>query len=104
MKKIYILFLLSAHTIFAQDYSVEKSTFSFQTGLVGFWLNNESRLSDKFTLRTEIGLDVFTQKDNEKSADFDALVPVLLLNHVGIIILKKEELPERTYIIMEQTS
>ncbi len=79
MKKIYILFLLSAHTLFAQDYSVEKSTFSFQTGFFGFWLNNESKLSDKFTLKTEIGLDVFTQKsnDNEGSVDFDALVPVI---------------------------
>ncbi|MDQ7960292.1 hypothetical protein [Flavobacterium lindanitolerans] len=79
MKKIYILFLFSAHTIFAQDYSVEKSTFSFQTGFFGFWLNNESRLSDKVTLKTEIGLDVFTQKnnDNEGSVDFDALVPVI---------------------------
>jgi hypothetical protein len=36
---------------------VEKSTFGIQTGLLGIWGHNESKLSDKFALRTEIGLD-----------------------------------------------
>lgn len=76
MKKLSILLIFSAQALFAQDYTVEKSTFSFQTGFVGFWLNNESRLSDQFTLKTEIGLDVFTNKDDD-DANFDALVPVI---------------------------
>lgn len=79
MKKIYILLLLSAHTIFAQDYSVEKSTFSFQTGFLGFWLNNESKLSDKFTLKTEIGFDAFTRSNEDDNMSLDALAPVITL-------------------------
>ncbi|WP_447636805.1 hypothetical protein [Flavobacterium microcysteis] len=79
MKKIYVLFLLSAHTIFAQDYSVEKSTFSFQTGFLGFWLNNESKLSDKFTLKTEIGFDAFSRSSDDDNASLDALAPVITL-------------------------
>jgi len=35
--------------------SVEKSTFSIQTGFLGIWVNNESRLSNSFVLRSEIG-------------------------------------------------
>lgn len=79
MKKIYVLFLLSAHTIFAQDYSVEKSTFSFQAGFLGFWLNNESKLSDKFTLKTEIGFDAFTRSSEDDDTSLDALAPVITL-------------------------
>ena len=41
-----------------QSASVEKSTFGIQTALLGVYAHNESRLSDQFTLRTEIGMNV----------------------------------------------
>lgn len=37
--------------------SVEKSIFGLQTGFLGFWIHNESKLSDAIVLRSEIGLD-----------------------------------------------
>lgn len=65
MKKIYIallaIFLLQP--VFAQDNqqepSVEKSLFNIQTGLVGAWVSYEARLSNRWALRTEVGLDLW---------------------------------------------
>lgn len=60
MHKILFTFLLFSFTILttqAQDLSVEKSTYGIQTGLLGLWGYNESRLSNELALRTEIGLD-----------------------------------------------
>lgn len=37
--------------------SVEKSIYGFQTGFLGAWLYNESRLSDEFALRSQVGFD-----------------------------------------------
>ncbi|MDG5490435.1 hypothetical protein [Psychroserpens sp. SPM9] len=56
---ICVLYLLSFNTIYAQqkDASVEKSVFGVQTGLLGIWANNESRLSNSIVLRTELGMD-----------------------------------------------
>jgi hypothetical protein len=42
----------------AQEVSVEKSIFGIHTGFVGLWFNNEFRLSNKFTFRSEIGLEL----------------------------------------------
>lgn len=36
---------------------VEKSVFGIQTGFLGVWVHNESRLSNSIALRSEIGLD-----------------------------------------------
>lgn len=41
----------------SQTTSVEKSTFGVQTGFLGIWVHNESRLSNSIALRSEIGLD-----------------------------------------------
>lgn len=38
--------------------SVEKSIFGVQTGILGLWVHNESRLTNSIALRTEVGLDV----------------------------------------------
>lgn len=40
--------------------TVEKSIFTIQTGAVGIWASNESRLADQFALRTELGLDLWS--------------------------------------------
>ncbi|MGV0922640.1 hypothetical protein [Empedobacter tilapiae] len=58
MKKISLItFLFSFIYINAQETSVEKSIFSVQTGFLGIWINNESKLTNNFALRSEIGLD-----------------------------------------------
>jgi len=58
MKKIIALVFLSL-SIFckAQNASVEKSVFGIQTGLLGIWAHNESRLSNTIALRSELGFD-----------------------------------------------
>jgi hypothetical protein len=37
--------------------SVEKSIYGIQTGFLGTWLYNESRLSNEFALRSQVGFD-----------------------------------------------
>jgi len=60
MKKLLILaaFALGGITTHAQDAAatVEKSIFYVQPGFLGVYVNNESRLADKWALRTEIAL------------------------------------------------
>ncbi len=60
MKKIVITFIfcLSLFSMKAQDASVEKSIFGVQTGFLGVWGYNESKLSNELSLRTEVGLDI----------------------------------------------
>ncbi|MCL6219785.1 hypothetical protein [Zunongwangia pacifica] len=60
MKKVIVLFLflvLGNSNIKAQNYSVEKSLYGVQTGVLGVWGYNELRLADEFSFRTELGLD-----------------------------------------------
>jgi len=45
--------------------TVEKSLFSVQTGFIGLWVSNESRLSNRWALRTEVGFDLWTYKTYE---------------------------------------
>lgn len=60
MKKILcILVLLGMQLSYSQDkiVSVEKTIFGIQSGLLGIWAHNESRLSNEFALRSEVGLN-----------------------------------------------
>lgn len=63
MKKIIITALCFINSLaFGQENSnekasVEKSIFGIQTGLLGIWIHNESRLSNQFALKSELGLD-----------------------------------------------
>jgi hypothetical protein len=59
MKKILIALILCGLTIFTkgQETSVEKSIFGVQTGLLGIWIHNESRLTNEISLRSELGFD-----------------------------------------------
>src|SRR5215218_1139329 len=58
MKKITTLVFVSL-SIFsnAQDVSVEKTVFGIQTGFLGLWVHNESKLTKALTLRSELGFD-----------------------------------------------
>lgn len=59
MYKIIIILLISGlpFAVKSQNTSVEKSTFGLQTGYLGLWLHNESRLTNQIVLRSEIGFD-----------------------------------------------
>ncbi|EIA08327.1 hypothetical protein [Flavobacterium frigoris] len=63
----------------AQNNTVEKSVFGLQTGLVGFWLNNESKLSNTIAVRSETGIEHdFTVGDHYDGAGF-ILQPVITI-------------------------
>ena len=65
MKTIFtpILLLVLSLQISAQQQddssliSVEKSIYGIQTGFLGAWLYNESRLTNEFALRSQVGFD-----------------------------------------------
>lgn len=59
MYRIFIAlsFLLLPLLASAQTSSVESSIYGVQTGFLGAWVYNESKLSDEIALRTELGLD-----------------------------------------------
>lgn len=63
MKKTILILLLVTVNQFGfsqekQKASVEKSIFGIQTGILGIWVNNESRISNEIALRSEIGYSV----------------------------------------------
>ena len=55
-KSIIIAVLLLSVKAIGQEASVEKSMFGTQIGLIGAWVYNETKLTDQFVLRSEIGL------------------------------------------------
>lgn len=57
MKKIILILLITNFSFSQEKASVEKSIFGIQTGFLGAWVHNESRLSNQISLRSEIGLD-----------------------------------------------
>jgi len=59
MKKILFSLIFCATSLFAtaQTASVEQSVWGIQTGFLGAWVHNESRLSNSIALRGELGLD-----------------------------------------------
>lgn len=62
MNKIFLTFMLMGLSLnlFAQQNStpsLEKSVFGIQTGWLGLWGYNESRLSNTIALRSELGFD-----------------------------------------------
>lgn len=58
MKKIIFIIsvLLVCHTTTAQNTGVEKSIYSIETGVLGIWVNNEYRLSNEISLKSEFGM------------------------------------------------
>jgi hypothetical protein len=59
MKRILFTMALCGMTLIAksQTASVEKSTYGIQTGFLGIWAHNESKLTNSIALRTELGFD-----------------------------------------------
>ncbi len=58
MKKnnYFFLALLFCQLVGAQNTSVEKSIYSIETGILGVWVNNEHRLSNEISLKSEFGM------------------------------------------------
>lgn len=63
----------------AQDASVEQSVFGIQTGFLGVWAHNESKLSNSIALRSEIGLDAGISISSGYGNDVFFLAPVITL-------------------------
>lgn len=59
MKKNILTLIFCGLTLIAksQNASVEESTFGIQTGFLGIWVHNETKLSNSIALRTELGFD-----------------------------------------------
>lgn len=86
MKKLLLLiisFSFLSTICFTQEektYSVENSIYGFQTGLLGSWVYNETKLNNEFTLKTEIGLDGgYSYSDFDSPKSQYILVPSLSL-------------------------
>jgi hypothetical protein len=79
LKKIIYatIVLLVSQTNFSQNKGIEKSLFNIQTGLLGTWVNNETKLTSNLALRSEIGLDagIFGGEINGNTGVF--LTPVI---------------------------
>ena len=65
MKKILLTLLFCGLTLTAksQTASVEESTYGIQTGVLGIWAHNETKLSNQIALRAEIGMDAGFQEE-----------------------------------------
>ncbi|MHA7843519.1 MAG: hypothetical protein ACX93I_09385 [Winogradskyella sp.] len=71
--------IFSLFRISAQDASVEKSTFGIQTGFLGVWAHNESKLSNSIALKSEFGLDAAIFSENFIGSRNLIMVPALTL-------------------------
>jgi hypothetical protein len=59
MKRVLLLMCImfaGGQQMYAQSGTVENSLWGVQTGVLGVWVNNETRLADAFALRSELGV------------------------------------------------
>ncbi len=97
MKKILLTLTLCGLTLIAksQNASVEQSTFGIQTGFLGIWVHNESKLSNQFALRSELGLDAGIYGNNANDIDGFLLTPTITLELRWYYNLNKREKKSR---------
>lgn len=76
---LILMLLFGGKVLSQQKATLEKSIFGIQTGFLGFWVNNESRLLSNLSLKSELGLDagLFGGNSNEKIGS--VVVPVFTL-------------------------
>ena len=81
MKKILLPLIFCGLTVIttAQEISVENSTFGVQTGFLGIWVHNESKLSNQIALRSELGLDTGIFGSDFNDNDGFLLVPAITI-------------------------
>jgi hypothetical protein len=81
---------------FAQNATVEKSFFSFQTSILGTWITNESKLTNQIALKSELGLDAsLFGGDYYKNTGF-VLTPTINLEPRWYYNLEKRSANNRT--------
>ena len=97
MKKSALTLILFGLTFIAesQNAGVEKSTFGIQTGFLGIWIHNESRLSNEFALRSELGLDTGIYGNDFNDINGFLLAPTLTLEPRWYYNLEKRESKSR---------
>ena len=85
MKHVLLIVLISCLYIngFSQEKvqsaSVESSVFGIQTGIAGLWVHGEFKLTNKFALRAELGLDLGIWENNYTNETGIGLIPVITL-------------------------
>lgn len=72
----------------SQNSAVEKSIYNIQTGFLGIWVNNEHRLFNEISLRTEIGLDAGFRGCSDCDTEY-SLAPVIALEPRWYYNIKK---------------
>lgn len=97
MKKNVLALILCGLTFIAksQNVSVEHSTFGIQTGLLGIWVHHESKLSNQFALRSEIGFDTGIYGSDVNDIDGLLLAPTITLEPRWYYNLNKREKKSR---------
>ena len=68
--------------------SVEKSIFGIQTGFLGIWAHNETKLANSIALRSELGFDAAIFAGSSDATDF-ALFPTITIEPRYYYSLKK---------------
>ena len=93
MKKFFLSLALCAFTFSSssQTTSVEQSSFGIQTGFLGLWLHNESKLSDQVAFRSEVGFDSGIWGGNYYDKIAFLLTPVITLEPRWYYNLNKRE-------------
>ncbi len=93
MKRILLTLTFCGLTLIAksQNASVEQSTYGIQTGFLGIWVHNESKLSTHFALRSELGLDTGIYGSDVNDVDGLILVPTITVEPRWYYNLNKRE-------------
>lgn len=79
----------------SQNTSLEQSTFGIQTGLLGVWAHNETKISDEIALRTELGLNFAYINSDFFDVKGYALAPAITLEPRWYYNLNKRESKSR---------
>ncbi|CDF80984.1 conserved hypothetical protein [Formosa agariphila KMM 3901] len=82
-------FFIISIIAYAQTTTVEKSIYGIQTGFLGFYANNEARLTNSIALRSELGLDAGFWGSDVNDINGYLLAPVLTLEPRWYYNLKK---------------
>lgn len=79
MKRILVLaFVVACYQLgVTQNVSIEKSIFGVQIGFLGAWVQNESKLTDRLVLRSELGLELGFYENEDNKIDGVLLTPVI---------------------------
>jgi hypothetical protein len=92
----FFLALLFCQLAGAQTSSVEKSIYSIETGFLGIWANNESRVSNELSIKSEIGLILGIEGCTVCKTEY-ALAPEFTLEPRWYYNIEKRSTKGKTY-------